>query len=70
MINRYCTSMLTETAPDAAGLLYNLECDPGETTNLFFQEREKRVELQLLLEKLKSGGRSAPLGRKPLRPTR
>lgn len=57
---------LPETAPDASGQLYNLAGDPGETTNLFFIEAEKRKELQELLQQLKSGGRSAPLNRKPL----
>lgn len=58
---------LPETQPDATGQLYNLESDPGETTNLFFSEAAKREELQALLKRLKSSGRSAPVGRKPLR---
>ncbi len=57
---------LPELAPDAPGQLYNLKADPGETTNLYFKESEKRKELQALLGKLKSSGRSAPKGRKPL----
>ena len=57
---------LPETAPDAAGQLYNLETDPGETNNLFFSEEAKRKELQALLEQLKSSGRSAPKNRVPL----
>jgi hypothetical protein len=57
---------LPETAPDASGQLYNLASDPGETTNLFFTEAEKRKELQDLLQQLKTSGRSAPKGRKPL----
>ncbi len=57
---------LPETAPDASGQLFNLATDPGETTNLFFTEAEKRKELQELLEELKSSGRSAPLNRQPL----
>lgn len=57
---------LPETAVDAPGQLYNLANDPGETTNLYFTEAEKRKELQQLLEKLKSGGRSALLNRQPL----
>ena len=56
---------LPELAPDAAGQLYNLVADPGETTNLFFKEEAKRKELKKLLEHLKSSGRSAPRGRKP-----
>jgi arylsulfatase A-like enzyme len=57
---------LPETAVDAPGQLYNLANDPGETKNLYFTEADKREELQLLLEELKSGGRSAPLNRQPL----
>ncbi|PHS11499.1 MAG: arylsulfatase [Blastopirellula sp.] len=57
---------LPETAPDATGQLYNLETDPGETTNLFFKEEAKRNELQKLLQQLKSSGRSAPKNRKPI----
>lgn len=59
---------LVEKEPEASGQLYNLRTDPGETTNLYFQEKDKRLELQQLLEELKSSGRSAPLGRKPYRP--
>jgi hypothetical protein len=40
--------------------------DPGERTNLFFAEADKRKELQDLLEDLKSSGRSAPKNRNPL----
>ena len=59
---------LPETAPKATGQLYNLADDPGETTNLFFTESEKRQELQTLLKKLiaKENGRSAPRNRKPI----
>ena len=58
---------LPELAPEATGQLYNLASDPGETNNLFFAESEKRQQLQALLKKLTAnGGRSAPLGRKPL----
>ena len=57
---------LPETAPDAQGQLYNLLDDPGETTNLYFKEAEKRKGLQKLLEELKSSGRSAPLNRQPI----
>jgi hypothetical protein len=58
--------LLPETAPDATGQLYHLGKDPGETTNLFFKESAKRKELQALLTKLKTSGRSAPTGRKPI----
>ena len=57
---------LPETAPEATGQLYNLDVDPGETTNLFFKEEAWRKELQALLEALKSSGRSAPVNRVPL----
>jgi arylsulfatase A-like enzyme len=57
---------LADTEPDAPGQLYNLETDPGETTNLYFSEEAKREELRELLEELKSSGRSAPLNRIPL----
>jgi len=58
--------ILPETEPNADGQLYNLDTDPGETTNLFFIEAEKRRELQELLKHLKSSGRSAPKDRQPL----
>ncbi len=57
---------LTETAPDAPGQLYNLDDDPGETRNLYFEQADKRTELQTLLSRLKSSGRSAPLNRRPI----
>ena len=56
---------LQESAPDAGGQLYDLESDPGETTNLYFKEESKRKELQTLLEHLKRSGRSAPRHRLP-----
>ena len=40
---------LPETAPEATGQLYNLARDPGETTNLFFTEAERRMRMQALL---------------------
>jgi arylsulfatase A-like enzyme len=69
--NRYDTDplkayALPEAAPEAPGQLYDLEVDPGETTNLYFEQAEKREELQALLERLKSSGRSAPTGRVPI----
>jgi len=57
---------LPETAVDASGQLYNLTRDPGEKTNLFFVEADKRRELQKLLQHLKTSGRSAPQNRQPL----
>ncbi|RKY12163.1 MAG: arylsulfatase, partial [Planctomycetota bacterium] len=58
--------LLPETAPNATGQLFHLGKDPGETTNLFFQESQKRKELQALLRNLKESGRSAPKIRKPI----
>ena len=58
---------LPETAPEATGQLFDLASDPGETTNLFFENADKRRELQALLAELTAkGGRSAPVGRVPL----
>ena len=57
---------LPETEADATGQLFNLTNDPGERTNLFFSEANKREELQILLEQLKSSGRSAPKNREPI----
>ena len=51
---------LPDTAPEAPAQLYNLETDPGETTNLFFKHPEVVAELKALLDKSISEGRSAP----------
>jgi hypothetical protein len=51
--------------PDAPGQLYDLANDPGETTNLYFKQETKRLELQALLRKFKEDGRSAPKRRTP-----
>lgn len=69
--NDYSKGVLTqyalpETAPTATGQLYHLGRDPGETTNLYFTEADKRLELQALLSTLKTSGRSAPRSRKPI----
>ena len=69
--NNYGNGMLKEYAlaehePEASGQLYNLTTDPGETTNLFFKQKQKREELQRLLEELKTSGRSAPRNRVPV----
>ena len=55
-----------ETAPDATVQLFNLSIDPGERTNLFFTEADKRKELQNILQLSKFSGRSAPLNRQSL----
>ncbi|MFT7169546.1 MAG: arylsulfatase A [Paracoccaceae bacterium] len=58
---------LPEAAPEAPGQLYDLISDPGETTNLFFEQAARRKELQALLARLTAAdGRSAPVGRVPL----
>jgi arylsulfatase A len=49
-----------DTAPEAPAQLYNLETDPGESTNLYFEEPEVVKELQTLLEQTKANGRSRP----------
>ena len=49
---------VVENAPDAPGQLYNLETDPGETKNLYYECPEIVKELQGLLEKSKQSGRS------------
>ncbi|MEQ1904193.1 MAG: arylsulfatase [Pirellulaceae bacterium] len=51
---------LLDTAPEAPGQLYNLDTDPGETVNLYFQHPEIVSELKSLLESSKASGRSAP----------
>ena len=57
---------LPELEPDAPGQLYDLKTDPGETTNLYNKNADKRKELQALLKELKESGRSAPTGRVPV----
>ena len=56
-LNQYA---LPETAVTAAGQLYNLDDDPGETTNLYFQHPDIVQELKALLEQSKLSGRSRP----------
>ena len=51
---------LPEKAPDAPGQLYNLESDPGETTNLYFEHPEIVKELKSELDHYVASGRSAP----------
>ena len=52
--------VLAEKAPKAPGQLYNLDKDPGETTNLYFEHPGIVEELKAKLEKFKESGRSAP----------
>ena len=49
---------LPESAPGAAGQLYNLDDDPGETTNLYFEHPEIVTELRTQLHAYRDGGRS------------
>lgn len=51
---------LPEKAPDAPGQLYNVEADPGETTNLYFERPEIVSKLKAQLEEYKASGRSTP----------
>ena len=52
---------LEETDPEAPGQLYDLEVDPGETTNLYRKHPEIVKQLKGQLEEFKKTGRSAPL---------
>lgn len=69
--NRYENSeglkpyILPEVHPNAPGQLYNLDDDPGETTNLYTQHPEIVAELRALLESSKANGRSRPQQVKP-----
>ncbi|EMI18735.1 arylsulfatase A [Rhodopirellula maiorica SM1] len=51
---------LPDTAPEAAGQLYDLETDPGETQNLAATHPEIVEQLSSLLEESLASGRSAP----------
>jgi arylsulfatase A len=52
--------LIADTAPGAPGQLYDLESDPGETRNLYFQRPDVVAELKPLLERSRQTGRSAP----------
>lgn len=51
---------LPDTEPDAPGQLFNLQDDPGETTNLYYEHEEIVQELQARLYAYRDGGRSRP----------
>lgn len=51
---------LPETAPGAPGQLYDLEADPGETRNLYFDRPRIVEELKALLDQSRKSGRSRP----------
>jgi arylsulfatase A-like enzyme len=52
---------IPDTAPEAPAQLYNLQTDPGETTNVYFEQPEIAQQLKLLLEESIASGRSAPI---------
>ncbi|MAG57674.1 MAG: arylsulfatase [Planctomycetes bacterium] len=52
--------LLPDTAPGHKGQLYDLEADPGETTNLYFKNPEMAKMLGEKLIQNKEAGRSAP----------
>jgi len=52
---------LPDTAPAAPAQLYNLQTDPGETANLYFEQSEVAQQLKSLLEESIESGRSAPI---------
>ena len=58
---RLAPYMIEDTAPDAPGQLYNLETDPGETKNVYFEHPEIVTELKSKLDEYKRSGRSAPV---------
>jgi arylsulfatase A-like enzyme len=45
---------------DTLGQLYNLDDDPGETTNIYAKYPEKVKALTAIVKKYESEGRSAP----------
>ncbi len=51
---------LPDTAPDAPAQLYDLEADPGETKNLYFDRPEIVEEMKALLQESIDTGRSVP----------
>jgi len=55
---RMAPFVLADSAPDAPGQLYNLDEDPGERRNRYFENPEIVQELKALLETAKSSGRS------------
>jgi arylsulfatase A len=54
---------IKDTAPDAPGQLYNLDADPGETSNLYHKHPEIVKQLKTQLDVFKASGRSAPISR-------
>jgi len=54
---------LPEKAPEAPGQLYDMEKDPGETTNLYLEHPEVVKTLKAKLDAFVASGRSAPVRR-------
>jgi arylsulfatase A-like enzyme len=52
---------LPETAPDAPGQLYDLETDPGETRNLYYEHPDIVAELKQQLDRFVKQGYSRPM---------
>lgn len=52
---------IKDTAPNAPGQLYNLQTDPGETTNLYFEHPKIVTELKQQLELYIKQGYSRPI---------
>lgn len=52
---------LPDTAPDAPGQLYDLETDPGETRNLYFEYPDIVAELKQQLDRYVKQGYSRPM---------
>lgn len=51
---------LPNAAPEAPGQLCDIEVDPGETNNLYFENPEMVKQLKELLDRSVESGRSAP----------
>jgi arylsulfatase A-like enzyme len=51
---------LPDTEPDAPGQLYDLEADPGETKNVYFEHPEIVAELKRQLDAYVKQGYSRP----------
>jgi arylsulfatase A-like enzyme len=51
---------LPEAEPDSPGQLYDLEADPGETTNVYSKHPEVVKRLKEKLNELKEAGRTVP----------
>lgn len=63
--NDYSRSQLAlfaidDGAPSAPGQLFDLEADPGETRNLYYEQAEVVSRLKFELDRLVEAGRSAP----------